>query len=122
MAEGDKPLTHAGNIKSPSISVVIGWVKIAWECIPIEILRKSLKCGISNTMNGTKVGVLYEDFLGEGVAETEDVADNNGYADYYDNSPATHEILAMAGPAFLWRTRMIPIFKDFNNIIRQKIL
>ena len=29
---------------------------------------------------------LYEDFLGAGVA------DNNCYADYYDNYPATHKI------------------------------
>ena len=46
----------------------------------------------SNQMDGTKDDALCEDFLGEGVAETEDVLDNDGYADYYDNSPATHEI------------------------------
>jgi len=44
-------------------------------------------------MDGTKDDALYEDFLGEGVAETEDLAVNNGYADYYDDSLATHEIL-----------------------------
>ena len=32
-------------------------------------------------------------FLVKEFAETEDVADNDGYADYYNNSPATHEIL-----------------------------
>jgi len=52
MAEGDKPLTPAGNIKRPSIPVVIGSVKTMWECIPIEIVHKSyLKCGISNKMD-----------------------------------------------------------------------
>jgi len=40
-------------------------------------------------MGGKKDDALYEDCLGE--AETEDVADNNGYADCYD-SPAIHEI------------------------------
>ena len=40
----------------------------------------------------TKDDVLYEDFLGEGVAETDDVADNNDYTDYIDYSPAIHEI------------------------------
>ena len=35
---------------------------------------------------------LYEDFLGEGVAETEVVMDNDSYTDYYDDSPTTHEI------------------------------
>jgi len=35
---------------------------------------------------------LYEDFLGEGVAETEDVMNNDDYTDYYYDFPATHEI------------------------------
>jgi len=42
--------------------------------------------------SGTNVDALYEYFLGEGVAETEEVADNDSYGDYYDNSPATHDI------------------------------
>ena len=36
---------------------------------------------------------LCEDFLGEGVHETDDVADNNGYTDYYEDTSAKHEIL-----------------------------
>jgi len=72
MAKCDKPPTHAGNIKRPLIHVVIGWVKIVWEHNPVEIVHKSyLKCGISNKIDGTK------DFLGEGVAETEDVVDTD---------------------------------------------
>ena len=52
MAEGNKSLTPAGNIKRPSIPVVIGWVKTAWDCIPVEMMCKSyLKCGISNKMD-----------------------------------------------------------------------
>jgi len=77
MSECDKPLTHAGNIKWPSIPVVIGWVKTMSKPIPVEMANKSyLKCGISNKMGGIKDDALCEDFLGEGVAETEDVADN----------------------------------------------
>jgi len=45
-------------------------------------------------------------FLGKGIAET--VADARFWT--------------TAGTAFLWMTRMIPILRDFNNIIRQKIL
>ena len=41
-------------------------------------------------MDGNKDDVLHEDFLGEGVDETENVANNDGYANYYDDSPATH--------------------------------
>ena len=37
-------------------------------------------------MTQKMMDALCEDFLGEGVAETEDVADSDGYADYYDNS------------------------------------
>ena len=51
-----------------------------------------LKCTISNQAERTKDDALYEDIFGEDVAETEDVADNDGYADYYDDSPATREI------------------------------
>ena len=32
--------------------------------------KSYLKCGISNKMDGTKDDASYEDFLGEGVAET----------------------------------------------------
>ena len=47
------------------------------------MVRKSyLKCGISNKIDGTKDDALYEDFLGKGVAETENVVDNDGYTDY----------------------------------------
>jgi len=48
-------------------------------------------------MDGTPIedDALYEDFLREDVAEseTEAVADNDSYTNYYDDSPATHEIL-----------------------------
>jgi len=94
MAQGNKPLTAAGNLKKPSIPVVIGWAKTVWECIPKEMVHNSyLKYAISNKMDGTKDSAMYEDFLGEGIAETEDVVDNNSYADYFDDSSAKHEIL-----------------------------
>jgi len=57
------------------------------------VCKSYLKCGISNKMDGTKDDALYKDVLGEGVAETEDVVDNDAYADYYNHSSATHEIL-----------------------------
>ena len=108
-----------GNLKRLSIPLVIRWVKTVWERVPVEMVCKSfLKCGMDRTEDES----LYEDFLGEGVAETEDVAYNNNYADYYDNSPATNEILGYPGPAFSWMTRMILILRDFNHINRQKTL
>jgi len=43
-------------------------------------------------MDETKDDALYTDFLGESVAGTEDVDDNNSYTNYYDDSPTTNEI------------------------------
>ena len=43
--------------------------------------KSHLRCSISNKMDGTKDETLYEDFLGKGVGETEDVADNSRYDD-----------------------------------------
>jgi len=52
MAEGDKPLTSAGNLNRPSIPVVIRWVKTMLECLPVEMVCKAyLNCGIYNKMN-----------------------------------------------------------------------
>ena len=44
-------------------------------------------------MDGTEDDALYKDFLGEDVADTQDVADNDRYADYYNNYSAIYEIL-----------------------------
>ena len=44
---------------------------------------------------------MYENFLVEGVAETEDVAGNEGYINYYDDSPTTVEILDYNWASFL---------------------
>ena len=107
MIECDKPLTPPGSRKRPPVPVIIGWVKTVWEHIPVEMVHKSyLKCGISNKMDGTKDDALYKDFLGKGVAKTEDVADNDGYTDYYDDSPATYEI-----PDYGWAS----FFMDDEN-------
>jgi len=78
----NKSLTVTGSLKRPSISLIIGWVKEVWERITEQMVRKSIvKCGISNKMDGMEDDALYEDFLAKGVAETEDVVDNDGYAD-----------------------------------------
>ena len=71
------------------------------------MVRKSfLKCGISNKMDGTEDDALYEDFLGECVAETEDVVDSDGYGDYYNDSVAACEF-----PDYDW----VSFFADDDN-------
>ena len=119
MTEGDTAFTGAGNLKKPSIPVVIRQAKIVWERIAEEMVQKSyLKCGIYNKMDGTKDDALYEDFLEEGVNETEDVVDYDGQTDYYDNSPATHEI---SDQGFV-DDENCSDFEGFYHIIGQKIL
>ena len=75
-------------------------------------------------MDRTKDDALYEDFLGKSVAEseTEDVADNDSYADYYDCSPTTHEIQDYDWASFIVADENYSDFEDFNHIIRQKSL
>jgi len=57
-------------------------------------------------MDGTEDDAHYEDFYGEWVAETWDVADSDGYGDYYDDSVATCEI-----PDYDW----VSFFVDDDN-------
>ena len=70
-----------------------------------------LKCGISNKMEGTEDDALQEEFLGEGVAETEDVVGNDSYADYY--SPATLDILDYDWASFFMDDENDSNFEEF---------
>lgn len=46
----------------PDITVVVNWVKEAWDSIPTEMIKKSfLKCGIANAMDGTEDDVVFHD-------------------------------------------------------------
>ena len=101
MTEGDKPLTATGNLKRLSIPLVIGW-----EHFPEEMVHK---CRFSNQIDRLEDDDLYEDFLGEGVAETVDVVDNMRFH-------------TKTGPAFSWMMRIIAILRDINHIKRQKTL
>ena len=51
-----------GNIKKPSISLVLSWVTSVWEDIPEDMVKKSfLKTGISNDLDGTEDDKLWDD-------------------------------------------------------------
>jgi len=76
-----------------------------------------LKCTISNKMDGTEDDALYEDFLGEGFAETEEVADSDGYTDYYDDFLATREIPDYGWASFFMDDKNYSNLRDFNHII-----
>ena len=60
--EDDKQVTKGGNIKKPSMSLVLSWVTSAWEDIPEDMVKKSfLKTGISNDLDGTEDDELWDD-------------------------------------------------------------
>ena len=52
----------AGRVKQPSISNVCEWVKNSWQRVESETIVKSFKkCGISNALDGSEDGILYEE-------------------------------------------------------------
>jgi len=64
-------------------------------------------------MDGAKDDAVYEDFLGKGVAVPDDVMDNNGYPDYYGNSPVMHEILDNSRASFFADDEIDSDFEGF---------
>lgn len=64
MISGEKEFTKGGAMKKPGLSLVVEWVKEAWDSIPEELIIKSFKkCAISNAMDGTEDDMLYEDLV-----------------------------------------------------------
>ena len=92
MVSGEKEFTKSGAMKRPGLSLVVQWVKEAWESISEDIIIKSFKkCGISNAMDGTEDDILYEDLMASSTAladridpqdETNDDDELNDYYDY----------------------------------------
>ena len=71
--EDDKPVTKGGNIKKPSTSLVLSWVKSAWEDIPEEMVEKSfLKTGIANPLDGSADDEIWNDRSDEESDEVEE--------------------------------------------------
>lgn len=59
---GPVSTTKAGNRCPPEKSLVLKWIKTAWEQVTPEIIRKSfLKTGIANDLNGTQDDLLFQD-------------------------------------------------------------
>ena len=100
MVSGEE-FTKSGAMKRPGLSLVVQWVKEAWESISDDIIIRSFKkCGISNAMDGTEDDILHEDLMAPSTAladpidpqdeardETNDddeTSDNDELNDYYD--------------------------------------
>ncbi|CAI2198677.1 16619_t:CDS:1, partial [Funneliformis geosporum] len=61
MSEEVHELTSAGRIKRPTYNKVAQWVKVAWDSINVEKIKKSFKCcGISVTKDGTEDDFIFD--------------------------------------------------------------
>ena len=55
-------LTKTGKIKCAAPSEVAQWMSVAWKAIPESIIIRSfMKCCISNSLDGYKDDILWED-------------------------------------------------------------
>ena len=64
---GEKTYTAAGNMRAPTVKLLLQWIKEAWDKITPEIIRKSFKkTGISCALDGS------EDHLFDACSEDED--------------------------------------------------
>ena len=76
MKSDDKKLTAGGNLKKPGLPLVTSWVKTSWEDITKEMVIKSfLKTRISNRMDGTEDGLLWDSEPGSEGEESNVPAD-----------------------------------------------
>lgn len=77
MINGEKSVTKAGNLKRPDLGTVCSWVVKAWDKIPADmVIRSFLKCGISNSMDGTQDDELYSDLIRSDSVSSPSVDDN----------------------------------------------
>ena len=77
MDESIKEYTPAGKIKRPSYSLVVTWVKEAWDNIDPAMIQRSFKCcRISTAVDGSEDNRIFdfakvsdEDRRGRGIEE-----------------------------------------------------
>ena len=93
MINGDKEFTPSGNMKRPSIPLILSWIRDAWHDIPSQMIVKSFKkCCISNAMDGSEDDALYSDLVKPREAngaddeneQTPDVISDNAQPDTFD--------------------------------------
>jgi len=72
-----RELTETGKIKRAAPSEVARWVSAAWKAIPKSIIDRSFKkCCISNALDRSEDGILWEDD-GEDKDDSDWVTDND---------------------------------------------
>lgn len=99
--EGVNPLTKAGNIKRPDITTVCQWTIDSWNDISSEIvIRSFIRCGISNSLDGTEDDELYSEFVGgrdEAPESQSSKVDDDYDAAVYDDCTNENQFLELFG-------------------------
>lgn len=96
MNEASKDYTPSGKIKRPSYSLVANWVKESWDSIDPNMIMRSFKCcGVSNVMDGSEDGLIFNfnkvqkvNNTGRGIEEEDESHEESSDSDYEtdDNS------------------------------------
>jgi hypothetical protein len=96
MNEAVKDYTPSGKIKRPSYSLVANWVKESWDAIDPNMIMRSFKCcGVSNAMDGSEDGLIFNfnkvqkvNNTGRGIEEEDESHEESSDGDYEtdDNS------------------------------------
>ena len=61
MLSGNHTFTAGGRKRQAELDVIWNWIREAWE-IPEQAIKKSfLKCSITNSVDGTKDDILWQD-------------------------------------------------------------
>ena len=88
MSEEVHEFTPAGKIKRPAYNKVAQWVKVAWDNIDVEKVKKSFKCyRISVAKDGTEDDFIFDyDLLNDENENPNDdeVFEDSVYDDFID--------------------------------------
>ena len=80
--------TPSGNRKKPELVTIAHWIKVAWDKVDPNIIRRGFKkCCLTNLMDGTEDSVLWEDGA-YSSDEQPDVIDIETEAMYHEEEQA----------------------------------
>ena len=96
MVNGEKQLTKAGKLKRPKLATVRQWIVDSWNQIPSDmVIRSFLKCGISNSIDGSEDDELFSEFIsGRDDVEQEE---NTEECDLYDDKLSEEQFYELFG-------------------------
>ena len=80
MLEGNHTFTPASRIQNPRLHQICQWILESWTAISPDTIKCSfLKCCITNTLDGTKDDILWEE-----MDESDSFADDDGVESVVD--------------------------------------